>query len=87
LFFVSREQIRLVESGAHQYVLSLLLQTKGMFTRQPRAQALWCCVTRAREDTRGGGGGYVRLAISQSPGYSRANPMLEGQEIWQHTFN
>ena len=34
----------------------------------------------------GGGGSYVRLAISQSPGYSRANPMLEGQEIWQHTF-
>ena len=26
------------------------------------------------------------LAISQSPASSRANPMLEGQEIWQHTF-
>ena len=26
------------------------------------------------------------LAISQSPESSRANPMLEGQEIWQHTF-
>jgi hypothetical protein len=28
----------------------------------------------------------IELAISQSPGSSRANPMLEGQEIWQHTF-
>jgi hypothetical protein len=28
----------------------------------------------------------LQLAISQSPGSSRANPMLEGQEIWQHTF-
>ena len=27
-----------------------------------------------------------QLAISQSPESSRANPMLEGQEIWQHTF-
>ena len=26
------------------------------------------------------------MAISQSPGSSRANPLLEGQEIWQHTF-
>jgi hypothetical protein len=29
---------------------------------------------------------YIKLAISQSPGSSRANPLLEGQEIWQHTF-
>jgi hypothetical protein len=28
----------------------------------------------------------AQLAISQSPGSSRANPMVEGQEIWQHTF-
>ena len=28
----------------------------------------------------------VQLAISQSPGSSHANPMLEGQEIWQHIF-
>jgi hypothetical protein len=27
-----------------------------------------------------------QLAISQSPGPSRAISMLEGQEIWQHTF-
>jgi hypothetical protein len=27
-----------------------------------------------------------QLAISQSPGSSRENPMLEGHEIWQHTF-
>ena len=27
-----------------------------------------------------------QLAISQSPGSCRANPMLEGREIWQHTF-
>ena len=26
------------------------------------------------------------LAISQSPGSSRTNPLLEGQEIRQHTF-
>ena len=28
----------------------------------------------------------VKLAISQSPGSSRANARLEGHEIWQHTF-
>jgi hypothetical protein len=28
----------------------------------------------------------IKLVISQSPGPSRANPMLVGQEIWQHTF-
>jgi hypothetical protein len=27
-----------------------------------------------------------QLAISQSPGSSRANPFLEEQEIWQYTF-
>ena len=31
-------------------------------------------------------GQVMRLAISQSPGFSRATHMLEGQEIWQHTF-
>ena len=29
---------------------------------------------------------YKLILKSQSPGSSRANPMLEGQEIWQHTF-
>ena len=28
----------------------------------------------------------AQLAVSQSPGSSRANPMLAGQEIWQHIF-
>ena len=27
-----------------------------------------------------------QITISQSPGSSRVNPMLEGQKIWQHTF-
>ena len=30
--------------------------------------------------------GMWLLAISQSPGSSRANPCLEGQEMWKHTF-
>jgi hypothetical protein len=28
----------------------------------------------------------IKLAISQNAESSRENPMLEGQEIWQHTF-
>ena len=27
-----------------------------------------------------------QLAISQSPGSSLVNPLLEGEEIWQQTF-